>query len=244
MLPSNKTFPNSDTTYQPSSVSTNAVTAFGRGDYVPMLCDIRNLAPHSYERVCVDRAIAIALDLALQETRSNATILDVGCAEGLVSTLLATVGYQVTGVDNDVVTSVQGWYDDSARRVSRIHPPHARCQLIRADIRTHVTSPGPKYDVVLLLSVLHHFLEGYGGSGLGKMTSEEFTAFLRSICLRTRQSLYVEVPTVLEQSEMPAASRLSFPEYFVAAGLASDIQLIASTVATNAKARRLYRVSL
>ena len=237
-------FPNTRTTYQPKFVSEPALLAFGRADYEKLVAEIRRAPQDSYERVSVDRALAIAVDLAMQEVPVGAAILDIGCAEGLVCALLARLGYKMTGIDNDLVGDVQGWYDLTARTGARDVFRAENCEYIETDAVGFLTSLGNSYEVILLLSVLHHFLEGYGGSGSGAISAKEFDEFLRLICHRARRCLYVEVPLSDEGVEMPQDRRYPIPEYFVSSGLAVSFELVASTIATNAKPRRLYRVNL
>jgi SAM-dependent methyltransferase len=237
-------FPNRRTTYQPSFVSESALRAFGRGDYDKIRTEIRAAAPDSYERVSVDRALAIALDLALQGVDPTSSILDIGCAEGLVSALLSRIGYRVVGIDNDLVAEVQPWYDLEVRSQSRSSLDDENCEYLRAEALDYLKAPGPAFDVILVLSVLHHFLKGYGLSGNGAISNEEFSMFLRLLCGRAKRFLYVEVPIFDEEREIPGDSNFPIPQYFVSNGLAAGFDLIASTVATNAKPRRLYRINL
>lgn len=223
-----------------------ALRRYGMGDYEPLLAELRAKPPSSYERVGVDRALAIAADLALLGMHDGATILDVGCSTGTIARLLSETGYSVTGVDSDVVARVQKWQDGERLRKTRQRMEAPTCRFIISDILEYLEQTNSAFDVTLLLSVLHHFLTGYGGSGVQAITAERFDALLRTVCSRTKSYLYVEAPGSDEREEAPpdASARFLFPSYFLEAGLSSKVQRIASAVATDGKPRRLYRVHL
>jgi SAM-dependent methyltransferase len=239
-------FPNERTTYMPFRFSATALASYGAGDYQPLLRELQCNSPDSYERVGIDRALAISCDLALTGMRFGGTILDVGCSSGTISRLLAETGYQVTGVDHDIVARVQNWQNPERLAGARHCLQSSSCRFVATDIDEFLKTTGDVFDVALLLSILHHFLQGYGYTGLNAMTPDRFAAFLKRLCSRVRHYLYVEVPGFDEYEEMPLdpARHFHFPGYFVEAGLATGVQLVANTVATNGKPRHLYRVDL
>ena len=223
-----------------------ALRRYGMGDYEPLLAELQAKPRTSFERVGVDRALAIAADLALLGMHDGATILDVGCRTGTISRLLAETGYCVTGVDSDVVVGTQKWQESERLMKTRQRMETATCRFIVSDIVEYLEQTSSAFDVTLLLSVLHHFLAGYGYSGVKAITAERFDALLRTVCSRTKSYLYVEAPGSDESEEMPpdASTRFLLPSYFLEAGLSSRVQRIGSAVATNGKPRRLYRVHL
>ncbi len=233
------------TSYLPIGFSSWALEEFGRGDAKPLLHELRGRGS-SYERVGVDRALAIALDLALTRAPRNARILDVGCSTGTISVLLSRIGYRVTGIDSDVVAGVQEWQDSKLLNEARARHSSNTCRLLQVDVRQHLAEAQETYDVALLLSVIHHWLAGYGYTGAARFDRSEMRKLLRELCGRVRSHLYVENPIVDELEEMPPdpEGEFLFPAWFLAAGLATDARLICSTVATNGKPRRLYRVDL
>jgi SAM-dependent methyltransferase len=233
------------TTYLPIGFSQAALAAFGLGETALLLEELE-AGGHSYERVGVDRVLAIAGDLALRGLPPDARILDVGCSTGTISVLLAALGYRVTGIDNDVVTRVQEWQDTALIESARRAGAGGRCRLLKADLREYLDSRPERCEVGLLLSVLHHWLAGYGYTGEKRFEREEMRVTLRRLCEYVRECIYLEVPIADEYPEMPPdpEGEFLFPGWFLSAGLASDIRLIASTVASNGKPRRLYRIDL
>src|SRR5262249_3197739 len=158
---------------------------FGRGDAEPLLHELRS-RPGSYERVGVDRALAIALDLALTRAPRNARILDVGCSTGTISVLLSRIGYQGTGIASDVVAGVQEWQDSKLLTEARARHSSDTCRLLQVDVRQHLAETQERYDVALLLSVIHHWLPGYGYTGAARFERSEIRKFLRCLCGRVR----------------------------------------------------------
>jgi len=239
------TFLRPGTTYLPVGFSRWALEEFGRGEVAPLLQELRG-RENSYERVGVDRVLAIALDLAMLRTPPQARILDVGCSTGTMSLLLSKIGYRVTGIDSDVVARVQGWQDATALTEAREEHSSEHCRLLQVDARQYLEQTNETFDVALLLSVLHHWLPGYGYTGEARFDRSEMRTLLRTLCGRVRSYLYVETPIVDEIQEMPPdpEGEFLFPGWFLACGLATDARYICSTIATNGKPRRLYRLDL
>jgi SAM-dependent methyltransferase len=238
-------FPGPGTTYLPVGLSDRAVVQFGKGDWEPIIGELAEFEPIAYERVGVDRALAILADLALVYP-SRLKILDVGCSVGTISRLLAAAGHEVTGVDSDVVAAVQEWQDPESISRARGGYSTSRCRFVEADIRSFLAVDDGQYDVALLLSVLHHWLSGYGYVGISRFDRAEIRATLTKLCSVVRRCLYVETPIEDEASEMPVdpEGEFLFPGWFVESGFARTVTVLASTVATNGKPRRLVRVDL
>jgi SAM-dependent methyltransferase len=232
------------TTYLPFGFTDHAMERFGLGDPAPLISELSG--DTKYERVGVDRAMAIAIDLAVRGSRRGATILDVGCSVGTIGRLLAEIGYQVTGIDSDVVAGVQEWQDEEIIESARSGEDRPNFSFIRADVRDFLESNDGDFDVVLLLSVIHHWLSGYGYTGTSRFDRKEVEDTLLSLCARTRDCIYLEVPIEDEAVEMPPdpLGEFVFPRWFLDSGQATDVALIASSIATNGKPRRLYRVQI
>jgi SAM-dependent methyltransferase len=233
------------TTYLPHSFSAAALERFGRGDTKALEEELEGKSG-SYERVGVDRALGIAIDLALLGVRPDASILDIGCSVGTISVLLSRIGYRVTGIDSDIVAQVQDWQDTEALSAARTGIESANCRLIQVDLRDHLASLEGSHDIALLLSVVHHWLAGYGYSGQEQFDRAEVRETLEELCRRVRSHIYLEVPIGDEAEEMPPdpQEEFLFPDWFLTAGLATDVSLVTSTVATNGKPRRMYRIDL
>jgi SAM-dependent methyltransferase len=235
----------SNTTYQPFGFSDTALARWGLGDYDTVLQELAR-REGDYERVAVDRALAIAVDMASIGLPIPSRVLDVGCSVGTISVLLAAAGHVVTGIDSDVVADVQDWQNPTRLQAARAAQTSARCVLLRRDLRDHLRVDSSTVDVVLLLSVLHHWLSGYGYAGVATFDRVEVRATLEQLVERVTCCLYVETPIHDEAPEMPPdpEGEFLFPEWFVDVGLAREIVLVCSTIASNAKPRRLYRVDV
>lgn len=231
-------------TYLPFGFTDYAMERFGVGDPAPVISELSG--DTSYERVGIDRAMAIAIDLAVRGSRNDATILDVGCSVGTIGRLLSEIGYRVTGIDSDVVAGVQEWQDERIIASARSGGQGSNFSFVRADLRNFLDSNDDEYDVVLLLSVIHHWLSGYGYTGTSQFDREEVEATLLRLCARVRDCIYLEVPIEDEAVEMPPdpLGEFVFPRWFLDSRQATEVTLIASTIATNGKPRRLYRVGM
>jgi SAM-dependent methyltransferase len=108
-----------------------------------------------------------------QRLHSKARILDFGSGNGLVSYRLATEGHEVTAID------VGDPADNTPRRLERLAPT-AR-ELVRArELGYYLIAPGAQledsfkeykensYDVVLVLTVLHHALNAFNNPHYAK----------------------------------------------------------------------------
>ena len=235
----------SGTTYQPHGFSLSALQQWGFGVYEPLLGELA-ARDGNYERVGIDRALAIATDMAAIGLAIPSRVLDVGCSVGTISVLLAAFGHRVTGIDSDVVAAVQGWQDGEQLDSVRTAQTSARCTLLKRDLREHLDADTSHVDVALLLSVLHHWLGGYGYTGTAAFARKDLAETLHRLCERVNRCLYVETPIEDEREEMPndPEGEFLFPGWFLESGLGKSIILISSTIATNAKPRRLFRVDL
>ena len=67
-----------------------------------------------------------------------------------------------------------------------------RCEFIDEDARVWVKDRKEPFDVVLLLSVLHHFFLGYPVGSYSRDPMEEAYEFLENVARVTRRVLYLE----------------------------------------------------
>ncbi len=204
-----------------------AVARFGAGDVRLLLAELGD--EQSHDDVSINSAMAIAIDLAVLGERRGATILDVGRCVDTIGLLLSSIGYNVTVID-----SARDTLDDD------------RVEFVRADLRGFLASYDPTFDVVLLLSVDHHWLEGHGSTGITQFDRDSARNTLVELCSRVRDYIYLEIPLEdenIERSPDPERGVL-FPGWFLDTGLAIDSSLIASTIATDGEPRRIYRIRM
>jgi len=102
-------------------------------------------------RRCDDR-LAMILDFLRTAGRPlpGASVLDLGCSYGWFVSQFSRRGAAATGVDAD----------DTALRVGRIAYGLGPEHLIQSDVLSFLSAGTRKWDVVLLLSLLHHFALG------------------------------------------------------------------------------------
>lgn len=226
-------------------LSKAARAGFGAGQLDTLLGELET-AGHSYERVGVDRALAIACDLALRGTARELSILDVGCSVGTISALLSELGHRVTAIDNDAVFAQQNWHKPNAVNAYRQELTGPNWQFVAAGLAEHLDSSDRKYDCALLLSVVHHWLEGSPHLGASGFDPGSLDSLLRQLCSRVEDCIYLETVLADEYDQMPydPEGTFAFPGWFLDKGLATSAELVASTVANGGRPRRLYRVEM
>lgn len=111
-------------------------------------------------RRCDDR-LALMLQFLAAAGRPPATlsVLDLGCAYGWFVNEFSKRGSTAIGVDADAAALKVG------RTAYGLRPE----QTVRADLRTYLSTGGRTWDVVLLLSVLHHFVLRPNGGSAGEL---------------------------------------------------------------------------
>jgi hypothetical protein len=229
------------TSYLPHGFTEHALEQFGAGDVKPILSELTD--ERSYERVGVDRAMAIAIDLAVRGASPEAIILDIGCSLGI---LLSSIGYRVTGLEGDVAASVQSWQDERWISAARGAGASGGFEFVKTDLRDFLASNDTEFDFALLLSEVHYWLEGCGYSGVARSDRASIRETLVELCSRVRDAIYFETPIDDERIEMPPdpEGEFVFPRWFLDASLATGVTLIASTIATDGRPRRLYRIDM
>jgi len=107
-------------------------------------------------RRCRDR-LAMMLDFLDATGRPPATlsVLDLACSYGWFVREFASRGSAATGVDADL----------AALKIGRIAYGLGTEQTVHSDVRTFLSGCDRTWDVVLLLSVLHHFVLKRGAAG-------------------------------------------------------------------------------
>ena len=110
-----------------------------------------------------ERIVENAAAIALLSREPALNVLDIGCRYSLLPLQLASLGYDVTGID--------------------IHPcsiAHPRFRFIKADIRTDAVTGGP-FDAALCISTLEHIGLGFYGEKNGARGDIEAAHRIRSL---------------------------------------------------------------
>ena len=175
------------TTYLPELGISDLVHALESRDWSAVQ---EKLGQQHYERMGLDRALAIASDLfAHHDTLKGLRILDVGCNNGLVSKVLSALGCTVVGIDNGDVDN-QGLYSDLEKQTQ-----YVGLEFHRQDLSEFLASDARPFDCILMLSVMHHWESGYAMSGERRYTDEDIRELLATMFRRTRSRIYYECPS-------------------------------------------------
>ncbi len=173
-------------TYLPDLSVSDLVHALASQDWATV---DEKLSLQQYERLGLDRALAIASDLLARHQSLRALrILDVGCNNGLVAKVLSALGCSVVGIDNGDVDS-QGLYSDLQSQTQ-----FAGFELHTKDLAEFLDVDDRYWDCILLLSVTHHWETGYAMSGKRRYTDDDIGRLLATMFRRTRLSIYYECP--------------------------------------------------
>lgn len=190
------------------------------------------------ERLSVDRYLSI-LDALEHRALYDCSLLDVGCSSGFFSYLFAvTACRQVTAVD-DSRGAPSGYAGDAflrPLRAAREEYGLRHIEIVEAPIEQFLAAkPMRSWDVVLCLSVLHHFYTGYGDHPeRGRMTARERRSLFKLIGKATGMVLYLEI----DHARVPADFLSEFSE---ASGL-SHSQVIGSSSSAVGETRNLMEL--
>ncbi len=186
-----------------------------------------------YERVGLDRAYAILADIGRQwGSCEGFRVLDVGCNNALIGSVLAQRGNCVVGVDSGAIDA-QGIYVP-------LRPQSADVQVYREDIEAYLCRTGEHFDFVLLLSVAHQWERGYAQSGQDQKAGSDIQDLMRRLLQRAEKAVYVELPDDEPGFEKGYAAR--FLEKYLPEDFAPRITRLRDTVATNGYLRAFYRI--
>ena len=175
-----------------------------------------------YERIGIDRALMIAADLLVRTGRCDGySLLDVGCNTGLIGRAVGALGNEVHGIDNYAVDS-QAMYGNLQN-------------VEKCDFLEYLRNNPASWDVVLLLSVAHHWETGYAMQGDALYTKEEIHWIFAELKKRTSVGIYMEMP--LNEPGFTA----DFTDRFVKEYCGEfDVIEINRTVGTNGFMRRMF----
>src|ERR1019366_4743264 len=185
-----------DRIYQPPLPALSAVIA-AAADLPTLLSETLTSQISDAERACFDRYFRI-LDSIETNSLVDPSLLDIGCANGFFAYLFAvTTCRQVTAVD-DARGSSCGYSDNAflapLHRAKREYGLE-HLEIVGAPIEQFLTEcPDRQWDIVLCLSVLHHFYTGYGDHpDMGRLTEENRASVFRAIGRATRSVLFLEI---------------------------------------------------
>jgi SAM-dependent methyltransferase len=153
-------------------------------------------APARAERACFDRYLLI-LDALERRSLFDTSLLDIGCANGFFAYLFAlTMCRQVTAVED--MRGASAGYSENAflnpLLQIRLENGVSHLEIIDAPLEEFLTTcPDRQWDVVLCLSVLHHFYTGYGDNPeVGLLHEEARRSLFAAIGRATGSILYLE----------------------------------------------------
>lgn len=149
----------------------------------------------SSERPCLDRARLIHHDMLSQlGLLNNATMLDIGCNIGFFCHYYQALGMHATGIDNSRHVLKQKFTITNPIKVARnLNQVYGlTCTFHNADAQEFLSSNAEAFDVVLLLSVIHHFFIGYPVDERQRDPIVEARTFLKQVVRLTRKLLYIE----------------------------------------------------
>ena len=223
--------------YQPPLPEVSAVIA-AAADLPRFLSEPLMSRIHGAERACFDRYLRI-LDSIETHSLIDPSLLDIGCASGFFAYLFAvTTSRQVTAVD-DARGSSCGYSDNAF--LAPLHSAKQEYGLEHLEIvdapveRFLAECPDRRWDVVLCLSVLHHFYTGYGDQPhTGRLGTEERAGIFRAIGRATRSVLFLEV----DQGRVPDGF---LPEFVQLAGF-RGADPIGSSASAVGDGRLLYEL--
>jgi len=160
------------------------------------------------ERPCLDRARLIHQDL-LKNLGSfdGATLLDIGCNIGFFCHYFQSLGFVATGIDNNRHNQKQCFtIANSICVAKKLNKTYGLgCSFHDVDAMQFLSEANGPYDVVLLLSIIHHFFIGYSIGANQRDHLLEAHEFLRTVARVTGKILYIEYDetcTDLETSQL------------------------------------------
>ncbi len=199
----------------------------------PLLAE---LSEQSYERLCLERVLLIALDIYNNENNSwtDISLLDIGCNNGLVSTVLYILGCRVTGIDNMVIDT-QGLYNNLNFTLN------SNCDALnfqQIDLLPFLKTTCNRFDYSLLLSVSHHWEPGYALSGKSIYSKEQIEYIMNELYCRTNKAIYYECPSC--EAGFENSSGITFLQRYLRNNY--DLKYLGKTIGPNGFLRDLIKI--
>ncbi|WP_423454529.1 class I SAM-dependent methyltransferase [Ottowia sp. VDI28] len=175
------------TTYLPELNISDLVHAVSAQDWSTIE---EKIGIQQYERLGLDRALAIAADIYAQHgSLHGLKILDVGSNNGLISKVLSALGCHVVGIDNGDVDG-QGLYSNLQSQINS-----SGFDFYQQDLANFIHLDKRSWDCILLLSVTHHWETGYAMSGRRRYSDDDIRRLMTELFRRTQRSIYYECPS-------------------------------------------------
>lgn len=178
--------------YQPMHLTKSDWQMIDNGNLEPFL---KQHFSKKLDRICIDRAIMIKNSAVTHLSLKGQTVLDLGCNTGFFSHYFARQGAVPTGIDSNSHNSVKGTTADAA--ISVIDSAKAmakeygvKATFVEADILEYLKT-SPKFDIVLCLSLIHHFFNVYNGYGVKSDT--DVNEVFKLIASKAKKLLYLEI---------------------------------------------------
>jgi SAM-dependent methyltransferase len=191
--------------------------------------------PQKYERVGIDRALSIVIDLIdSHQNLPNLKILDVGCNNGLIANVLAALKCDVTGIDNGAVDS-QEIYKNLKHQYQS-----GAIKFQNVDLLDLLKSHENYWDCIFLLSVTHHWETGYAMSGKRKYSDNDIHTIFVELFRRTRLTIYYECP--LNEPGFEAGSGVDFLHRFCIEP--PKLRFLGNTIGPNGYLRQLWAIDM
>jgi SAM-dependent methyltransferase len=144
------------------------------------------------ERKCIDRAEMILRDLSAIGITSG-SLLDIGCNIGFFCHYFQSRGYSCTGYeDNSHVDIMQFTEKNSLETAEELSAHYGVYPKFTGASALTLLQADHKFDVILCLSVAHHWFVGYGHSDKDKMGDEVIEKILQSFCAMANKAIYFE----------------------------------------------------
>lgn len=223
--------------YQPEDLTPRQWQLIDEGDIEPFL------ALHTkkvLDRVCVDRAIMIRNAAQQHFSLQAKTILDLGCNTGFFSHYFSRLGMRATGIDSNSHNAIKGTTKDAkvstiatARRLNERYGVDAT--FVEGEIFSYLED-APEFDVVLCLSLFHHFFDVR--KGYGTKEKRNLDQLFKQIASKAKRLLYFEIDHRIADQYGWSEARL--PELLQKKGNFKKVNLVGASFDAYCKYRNIY----